>query len=92
MKAFQIVDARGVNSLESVRLQCGEPAPGDVKVKIKMSSINYRDLVTIEDPVSRNVALPFVPNSDAAGEIVELGEGVEDFKLGDRVMSCFFQE
>jgi len=70
----------------------GEPGTGEIKVKIKASSINYRDLVTIENPAARNLSLPFVPNSDCAGEIVGVGRGVQGLEIGERVAGCFFQD
>ena len=61
-------------------------------VRIHASSVNYRDLSTIEDPVSRKLPYPTIPNSDASGEIAALGAGVTGLAVGDRVMGCFFQD
>ena len=91
MRAWEILSDGGVDALALNERQSPEPGPGQVAVKVHASSINYRDLSTIEDPVSRNLPYPTVPNSDAAGEIVSVGEGVGDLKPGDRVTSCFFQ-
>jgi NADPH:quinone reductase-like Zn-dependent oxidoreductase len=41
--------------------------------------------------VSRGLPFPTVPNSDAAGEVTAVGAGVTNFKVGDKVMSCFFE-
>lgn len=71
--------------------QIPDPAQGEVVVRVHAVSINRRD-VSIRDlsyPV--NGADNFVPLSDAAGEIVALGAGVEDWKVGDRVASTFCQ-
>ena len=62
-----------------------------MRVRVRASAVNYRDLATIEDPVPRAIRYPTVPNSDAAGEVVALGDGITSLKLGDRVTSCFFQ-
>src|SRR3546814_16106105 len=40
---------------------------------------------------SRGIALPRIPNSDGAGEVLAVGAGVTEFAVGDRVASCFFQ-
>ena len=53
------------------------------------NSINYRDLITIEGAGARKLPFPTVPNSDGAGVITAVGEGVK-LKEGDRVTSCFF--
>ncbi|HUS96318.1 MAG TPA: NAD(P)-dependent alcohol dehydrogenase [Hyphomicrobiaceae bacterium] len=92
MRVWQIVSGGGVDTLKLAEQALPQPGPGQVLVKVHASAINYRDLSTIEDPVSRNLPYPTVPNSDAAGEIVAIGSGVEGFKIGDRVISCFFQD
>ena len=92
MRAYQITSNKGIDSLQLSDVKSGDPGPGEVKVRLRASSINYRDLVTLEDPDARGLALPFIPNSDGAGEIMSVGRGVEDFSVGDRVMTCFFQD
>ena len=92
MRAYQITSNKGIDSLQLSDVKSGDPGPGEVKVRLRASSINYRDLVTVEDPDARGLALPFIPNSDGAGEIMSVGRGVEDFFVGDRVMTCFFQD
>lgn len=92
MRAYQITSNKGIDSLQLSDVKSGDPGPGEVKVRLRASSINYRDLVTVEDPDARGLALPFIPNSDGAGEIMSVGRGVEDFSVGDRVMTCFFQD
>lgn len=91
MKAYQITSADGINALTLNDLP--EPKPGrhEVLVRVKASSINYRDLLTIEDPVARGLEYPRIPNSDGAGEVVEVGPDVTRFKVGDRVCGIFFQ-
>jgi len=91
MKAYEIHGAGGVDALVVSDRSEPDPGPGQVKVRIRASSINYRDLVTIEDPVARKLSLPHIPNSDGAGEVVALGSGVTRVKVGDRVMGSFFQ-
>ncbi|MEM1197721.1 MAG: NAD(P)-dependent alcohol dehydrogenase [Pseudomonadota bacterium] len=91
MRAWQIVSDGGVDALELADREVGAPGAGQVKVRMHASAINYRDLSTIKDPVPRGLKFPAVPNSDGAGEIVEVGPGVSDLQVGDRVASCFFQ-
>ncbi len=55
------------------------------------SALNYRDLLTVTDPVARNLPYPRIPNSDGAGTVTAVGSEVTDFAVGDRVASCFFQ-
>jgi NADPH:quinone reductase-like Zn-dependent oxidoreductase len=92
MRAWEIVSDGGIDALALNERPRSEPGPGQVLIKVHASSINYRDLSTIEDPVGRKLPYPTVPNSDAAGEVVALGAGVSGIVVGDRVMSCFFQD
>lgn len=92
MKAWQIVSDDGIDALHLADVATPEPGPGEVRMRIAASSINFRDLMTIKDPVARNLPYPRVPNSDGAGTITALGAGVTGLKVGDRVASCFFQD
>ncbi|HSH43724.1 MAG TPA: NAD(P)-dependent alcohol dehydrogenase [Arenicellales bacterium] len=92
MRAWQIQSTDGIDALACVDRDCGAPGPGEVRVRVRASSVNYRDLATVRDPAARNLSLPLVPNSDAAGEVVAVGSGVDEISVGDRVASCFFQD
>lgn len=92
MRAWEIVSAGGVDALNLAERPLPAPGPGQVAIKVHASSINYRDLTTIEEPVSRGLPFPTVPNSDAAGEVIAVGAGVTTFEPGDSVMSCFFED
>ena len=91
MRAYEIVADGGIDALALNTRQAPQPAQGQILVALRASSINYRDLSTIEDPVVRGIALPRIPNSDGAGEVIAVGAGVTRFKAGDRVAGCFFQ-
>lgn len=92
MKAWEIVSDGGVDALHLADRPMPEAGHGELLVRIAASSINYRDLSTIENPTARNLPYPTVPNSDGAGEVVAVGPGVTRFQEGDRVMGCFFQD
>ena len=83
MRAWEIVSDGGVDALALNERPAPEPGQGQVLVNVSASSVNYRDLSTIDDPVSRNLPYPTVPNSDAAGEIIAIGKGVEGINVGD---------
>lgn len=91
MKAWQIVSDRGIDALELNDVAARTPGPGEVAVRLRANSINYRDYLTITDPVSRKLPYPRIPNSDGAGDVTAVGAGVTGVKIGDRVASCFFQ-
>ncbi len=90
MKAYEII-APGVDALRLAERDVPKPGFGQVLVRIKASSLNYRDLMIVENPEARGIVYPRIPNSDGAGEVVEIGEGVTAFKSGDRVVGTIFQ-
>ena len=92
MRAWEIVSDGGIDALALNDRPTPEPGPAQVLVKVHASSVNYRDLSTIEDPVPRKLSYPTIPNSDAAGEVVAVGTGVDGVAVGDRVVGCFFQD
>jgi len=92
MKAYQIVSDGGIDALAVGESDVPEPGSGEVLVRVNASSINYRDLSTIENPVPRAIPYPRIPNSDGAGEVIEIGAGVTRFNTGDRVCGIFFQD
>ena len=91
MRAYEIVSDGGVDALALNERQLPQPQKGEILVGIRASSVNYRDLSTIEDPVPRGIIYPRIPNSDCAGEVIAVGAAVTRFKTGDRVAGCFFQ-
>jgi NADPH:quinone reductase-like Zn-dependent oxidoreductase len=92
MRAYEIVSNGGVDALALNSRPTPQPGPGEILVRMRASAINYRDLSTIEDPAARAIAYPRIPNSDGAGEVLDVGAGVTRFTAGDRVAGCFFQD
>ncbi|MDT7719248.1 MAG: hypothetical protein QOE94_259 [Mycobacterium sp.] len=70
-----------------------EPVPssqrGEVLLRIKAVSLNYRDIAIPLGRYVRDAKPGLVPCSDAAAEVVEVGEGVDDYRPGDRAVSTF---
>jgi NADPH:quinone reductase-like Zn-dependent oxidoreductase len=91
MHAWEIISGDGVDALHLGERETPIPGPGQVRVRMNANSINYRDLITIEGAGARKLPFSLVPNSDGAGVITAVGEGVK-LKEGDRVTSCFFEE
>jgi NADPH2:quinone reductase len=83
MRAIQVSRTGGPEVLELVDLSEPKPAAGQVLVKVEAAGVNFIDTYLREGRYS--VALPFVPGQEAAGTVVELGEGVRSFVPGDRV-------
>lgn len=66
--------------------------PGEVLVRMEACSLNYRDLLMLSGQSASGGSDPVVPLSDGAGTVVEVGEGVEEWKVGDRVAPTFFRD
>jgi NADPH:quinone reductase-like Zn-dependent oxidoreductase len=64
---------------------------GEILVRIRAASLNYRDLAILAQNYLPALPLPYVPASDACGEVVEVGEDVTRFKVGDRVAPIYTQ-
>jgi NADPH:quinone reductase-like Zn-dependent oxidoreductase len=90
MKLWQI-PSFGVDSLEFVERPAPEPGPGELLVKIRAVSLNFRDLRMVQGLYNPKLKLPRIPCSDGAGEVLAVGEGVTAFKPGDRVAGIFMQ-
>ena len=87
MRALELQNAVGIENLKLVERDVPKAGPGEVVIRLKAASLNYRDLATVSYMGGK---FPFVPLSDGAGEIAEVGAGVTRFKVGDRVLSPFF--
>ncbi|MCB2078701.1 MAG: NAD(P)-dependent alcohol dehydrogenase, partial [Novosphingobium sp.] len=78
-------------SLDSLALDTGAeaptPGPGEIKVRIHAASLNFRDGLVVNGFFP--VKLGLIPLSDGAGEVIEVGDGVSEFRVGDRVVSTF---
>lgn len=90
MRAFEIREF-GIENLSPVEIEQPTAGHGEVLVRIRAVSLNYRDVMVVSGTYNPRMKLPAIPLSDAAGEIVAIGEGVTKWKTGDRVMPIFAQ-
>ena len=80
------------DSLDELRVRDeADPQPqrGEVLVRVHAVSLNFRDIAMLRGRYPRKCVPGLIPVSDAAGEIVAVGDGVEAFKIGDRVIGAF---
>lgn len=91
MKAFVIRSGFGLDNLALVDRPDPTPGPGQVVVRVWAASLNYRDLLVARGQYNPRMPLPRVLGSDGAGEVAAVGPGVTRWKVGDRVVGCFFQ-
>ncbi|MCB1931730.1 MAG: NAD(P)-dependent alcohol dehydrogenase [Candidatus Accumulibacter sp.] len=92
MRVFQIQNDWGMEHLQLASRPDPQPGPGQVLLRMRAASLNYRDLVVPDRGYgSFTGVLPLIPVSDGVGEVVEVGAGVTRVQLGDRVCPCFHQ-
>lgn len=92
MKVWRFPTAAAIDSLVLREEDVPRPARGQVLVRMRAASLNYRDLMIATGRSARGAPLAdLVPLSDGAGEVVELGPEVTRVAVGDRVAACFMQ-
>ncbi len=92
MKAWQIEPGFGIDSLKLVDRPDPTPGPGQVLVRMKAFSLNYRDLLVVKGQYNPRMKLPLIPLSDGAGEVAAVGPGVTRVKVGQRIANTFMQD
>ncbi len=89
MKAYRLHEFGGPDALSREELPSPEPGPGQVLMRLRATSLNFRDLLISKGVYNPKLKLPVVPLSDGAGEVVSMGSGASRFQPGDRVVACF---
>jgi NADPH:quinone reductase-like Zn-dependent oxidoreductase len=93
MKAWQL--NKGATSLDDMVLverEMPTPGPGEVLIRVRACSLNYRDsLIPKGFYMGGVIDRDITPLSDGAGEVEAVGDGVTQYKIGDRVAGTFFQ-
>ncbi len=90
MKRWQLGSEPGWKNLELIEDSALVPGAGEVLVRLHAASLNYRDTLVATD--SNRFTAGRVPLSDGAGEVIQVGEGVADWQVGDRVAGTFFRD
>lgn len=92
MKAYELKPIQSLDSLTLVERDTPRPGPGQVLIRVKAWSLNFRDTLVARGSYGAPPRAGMVPLSDGAGEVVELGAGVTRVKVGDRVAGLFMQK
>jgi NADPH:quinone reductase-like Zn-dependent oxidoreductase len=81
----------GIDSLTLVDRPEPTAGQGQVVVRMRAASLNFRDMMVVKGTYNPRMKMPMVPLSDGAGEVVEVGSDVTRVRLGDRVAGSFMQ-
>jgi len=89
MEAYRIDHFGSVDGIVLRSTPDPRPAPKEVLMRVRASSLNYRDLMVLKGGGRGPTKLGVVPLSDGAGEVSAIGDGVTRVKVGDRIAGCF---
>ncbi len=95
--AVRVHKVGGPEVLTYEEIEVGAPGQGQVRVKQHACGVNFIDTYFRMGMYPSPVGLPFVAGNEAAGEVVAVGPGVTDLKVGDRVayvvaLGCYAAE
>ncbi len=90
MKTWRVPAGARIDGLRLAEEAAAPLAPGQVRLRVRAASLNYRDLAIMQGwyPTLGQAAL--IPGSDAVGEVVEIGPDVTRLAVGDRAANIFF--
>ena len=85
MHAWLCENPTGVDALSWKELPTPTPKAGEVLIEIKAASLNFPDLLIVQNKYQMKPPLPFVPGSEYAGVVQAVGDGVTHLKVGQHV-------
>src|SRR2546430_8721242 len=88
MKTVRLRAPAGLENLKLVEEDHPKPRPGELLVRIRASSLNFHDDMVVLGKIP--CADGRIPMSDGAGEVIAVGDDVDEFKVGDTVVSTFW--
>jgi NADPH:quinone reductase-like Zn-dependent oxidoreductase len=93
MRALSVAEPWGLDQIQVIDAPDPTPGPGEVLVRMRAVSLNYRDLLMVQGMYARGGATggAITPFSDGCGVIEAVGAGVTRVQPGDRVATMFFQ-
>ena len=88
MKALQCVELGGPEKLVVNDVADPEIAEDHIIIEVKSASVNFPDVLMIQGLYQFQPPLPFIPGGESAGVVLEIGDGVEGFNIGDKVFAA----
>ena len=88
MKALQCLELGGPEKLVVNDVADPEIAEDHIIIEVKSASVNFPDVLMIQGLYQFQPPLPFIPGGESAGVVIEIGDGVEGFNVGDKVFAA----
>jgi NADPH:quinone reductase-like Zn-dependent oxidoreductase len=88
MKALLSHEPGGPETLRLTDVPEPTPGPGDLLVRVRACAINFPDVLIIEDKYQLKPSRPFAPGGEIAGEVIAVGQGVDGWSEGDRLIAA----
>ena len=88
MKALQCVELGGPEKLVVNEVADPVIVEDHIIIEVKSASVNFPDVLMIQGLYQFQPPLPFVPGGESAGVVIEIGDGVEGFNIGDKVFAA----
>jgi len=80
-----ISDDIGTLNLEDISLPTLKP--NEARIRVRAAAVNFPDILTVQGKYQHKPELPFIPGSEAAGDVIEVGSEVTSLEIGDRVIA-----
>src|SRR5215813_6144991 len=87
MKAWLVSEWCEPEEMQLAEVDVPAPAAGEVRIRAHAAALNFFDILQIQGKYQIKPPFPFTPGAEVAGVIDAIGEGVSDFKIGDRVQA-----
>lgn len=87
MRAILCKELTGIDGLELGEAPSPVAGPGEVRIAVHACGLNFADTLITQGKYQVKPEMPFVPGMEVGGEIIDCGDGVTDFKPGDRVLA-----
>jgi len=87
MRALLCRSLGGIGALEVAEVDSPRPGPGQVRIGVRASGVNFPDILMVEGKYQVKPDLPFIPGLEVAGVVLEIGTGVGHLRPGERVLA-----
>lgn len=84
---YEVISVMEIEEMELQNINIKPPAREEITIEVKASAINFPDIMCVKGIYPTMPQYPFVPGFEVSGKIVDVGEGVSEFKIGDEVIA-----